>query len=397
MSRIRPFVNTDLVKVLTGMRRSGKSVMLNLIQEELIESGVSPDSFITLNFESMANTSLCTAESLHSFVIQKSANNAEKTYLFFDEIQEVESWEKCINSLRVDLNCDIYLTGSNAKLLSGELSTYLGGRYVEFEIFPFSFAEFIELYRETFPNTSTHDCFTRYIEFGGMPYLAELKYHKPACQQYLRDLFNSVELKDIVRRNNIRDIDLLERILAYVTVNLGTTFSATTISKYFKSEGRKVSIETILNYLNYCMSAFLFYRVPRQDLIGKKVLAVNEKYYIADHGIKQALYGGNMKDIGLVLENMVYLELIRRGYDVTVGKVGDKEIDFVAQSAEGKLYVQVTYLLASEETITREFNVLKDIDDNYPKYVVSLDEFDMSQDGIKHMNMRDFLLAEKWA
>jgi predicted AAA+ superfamily ATPase len=230
-----------------------------------------------------------------------------------------------------------------------------------------------------------------------MPYLAELKYHKPACQQYLRDLFNSVELKDIVRRNNIRDIDLLERILAYVTVNLGTTFSATTISKYFKSEGRKVSIETILNYLNYCMSAFLFYRVPRQDLIGKKVLAVNEKYYIADHGIKQALYGGNMKDIGLVLENMVYLELIRRGYDVTVGKVGDKEIDFVAQSAEGKLYVQVTYLLASEETITREFNVLKDIDDNYPKYVVSLDEFDMSQDGIKHMNMRDFLLAEKWA
>lgn len=212
----------------------------------------------------------------------------------------------------------------------------------------------------------------------------------------MRDLFNSVELKDIVRRNNIRDVDMLERIISYVTANVGTIFSATTISKYLKSEGRTVSAETVLNYIRACTEAFLFYRVKRQDLRGKKILTVNEKYYVADHGIREAVYGGNRKDINLILENIVYMELLRRGYTVTVGKISDREIDFVCEDRGNKLYVQVAYLLASEDTVRREFDIFSHIRDNFPKYVVTLDEFDMSRDGIRHCNIRDFLLAEEW-
>lgn len=396
MKRIRPFFGNDLVKALIGLHRSGKSVMLDLIKEELCASGVDSSQFISINFENMRNAHLCTAVALHDEIIRRASEIKDKVYLFFDEIQEVDAWEKCINSFRVELDCDIYITGSNAKLLSGELATYLAGRYVEFVIYPFSFAEFIELYRTIFPNADIRQCFSKYLRAGGMPYLSNLRYDETASRQYLRDLFNSVELKDIVKRNNIRDVDMLERITAYVTSNIGTTFSSTAISKYLKSEGRSVSPETVLSYIKACTDAFLFYQVKRQDLQGKKILTVNEKYYVADHGIREAVFGGNMKDINLVMENIVYMELLRRGYTVTVGKTGDKEIDFVCEDQGNKLYIQVAYLLASTDTIEREFGVYDRVRDNFPKYVITLDEFDMSRNGIKHRNIRDFLLQEEW-
>lgn len=391
MKKIRPFINSDLVKVLTGIRRCGKSVMLDLIKQELLQQGVTPQQLISYNFENMSFARLCNAQALHDEIISQTQALTKKIYLFFDEIQEVKDWEKCINSLRIELNCDIYITGSNAKLLSGELATYLAGRYVEFVIYPFSFSEFIELYNTIQPNTSKAECFKKYLHFGGMPYLASLQYNEAACKQYLQDVYTSVELKDIVRRNNIRDVDMLERILTYITANIGTIFSANVLSKYLKSEGRSMATETIINYVKACTDAFLFYQVKRQDIQGKKLLAINEKYYVADHGIREAVFGGNMKDINLILENIVYLELLRRGYKVSIGKVDTKEIDFICEKQDKKIYIQVTYLLAAEETIQREFGVYNEITDNYPKYVLSLDEFDMSRNGIIHKNIRDFL------
>lgn len=215
-------------------------------------------------------------------------------------------------------------------------------------------------------------------------------------RQYLEALYDSVVLKDIVKRNNVRDVDLLERIIAYITANVGTPFSATSITKFFKSEGRTVASETVLNYIRYCLDAYLFYRVKRQDLQGKQILTTNEKYYIADHGIREAVFGGNMRDINLILENIVFMELLRREYTVTVGKSAEREIDFICEKQNQKLYIQVTYLLASEDTIHREFGVYDTIRDNFPKYVVSMDEIDMSRNGIKHRNIREFLLSEKW-
>lgn len=396
MSRIRPFIGSELIKVMTGIRRSGKSVMLELIQEELRESGVHPSQFISINFESMRYAHLQTASALHDEIIQRAAGIDGKVYLFFDEIQEVRDWEKCVNSLRVTLDCDIYITGSNANLLSGELASYLAGRYVEFVIYPFSFAEFVELYRLTAPEENLQRAFQKYLLCGGMPYLSNLDYADEPSRQYLTDVFNSVQLKDVVKRNKVRDVDMLERIVAYVMANVGSTFSAASLVKFFKNEQRTVSAETILNYIKYCCDAFLFYQVKRQDLRGKQILATNEKYYIADHGIREAVFGGNMRDINLILENIVFMELLRRGYTVTVGKIGSKEIDFVCEKRGEKLYIQVSYLLASEETIRREFGSYDGIRDNFPKYVVSLDEFDMSQDGIKHRNIRDFLLMSAW-
>ena len=396
MRRIRPFINGELVKVMTGIRRSGKSVMLELVKQELLEMGVEKAQFISINFEDMRYLHLCTAQVLHQEILTRAEGIAGKVYLFFDEIQEVKDWEKCVNSLRVALDCDIYITGSNAKLLSGELATYLGGRYVEFVIYPFSLAEFLELYRPTDPRATAGQCFQQYLRFGGMPYLSRLNYQEEPVRQYLNDLYDSVQLKDIVKRNRVRDVDLLERILAYVMANVGTTFSAGSLTKFFKSEQRSVSPETVLNYIRYCCDAYLFYQVKRQDLQGKQILATSEKYYIADHGIREAVFGGNMRDINLVLENIVFLELLRRGYTVTVGKAGEREVDFVCDRRGEKLYVQVTYLLASEETIAREFGVYDSIRDNFPKYVVSMDELDLSRSGIKHRNIRDFLLAERW-
>ena len=394
MQRIRPFMNTDLIKVFTGIRRAGKSVMLELVKNELKEAGINEENFLCINFEQFSNSQFLDVESLYKKITDFQKNTKGKIYLFFDEIQEVDGWEKCINSCRIDFDCDIYITGSNAKLLSGELATYLAGRYVEFVIYPFSFAEFFEMNLLKNPNVDKSTCFMQFLKTGGMPFLSNFPDDDSAKSQYLIDIYNSVVLKDVVKRNNIRDVDTLERIVAYAFSNIGHIFSATSLSKYFKSENRKISHDTILNYLKFCSDAFLFYKINRYDLEGKKIVTVNEKYYCADHGLREALFGKNIQNIDQVLENIVCLELLRRNYKVYVGKKGDLEIDFIAEKQGKKIYVQVAYLLANEETIRREFSIYNSVKDSYPKYVVSMDELDFSQNGIIHKNIKDFLLME---
>ena len=394
IEKIKPFINKDIIKVLTGIRRSGKSVMLKLIMEELKQNKIDEKQFININFENLINIELTTADKLHEYILKKASEIKKKCYIFLDEIQEVKDWEKCINSLRVneEYDFDIYITGSNAKLLSGELSTYLAGRYVEFVIYPFSFKEFLETLKSIQQDVSTREAFQKYVKFGGMPFLYNLTFEEEASLQYLKDIYSSIILKDITQRNKIRDTDLLERVISYLIMNVGNNFSATSISKFFKSENRKVSVETILNYIKAAEESFLIYKVSRDDLIGKKVLNVNEKYYIADHGMREAILGSNQRDINQIFENIIYLELLRKGYNVRVGKVDNLEVDFVCTKGNEKIYVQVTYLLASPETIEREFTSLEKIDDNYPKYVISMDEFDMSRNGIIHINIIDFLM-----
>ena len=394
IEKIKPFIDKDIIKVLTGIRRSGKSVMLKLIMEELKQNKIDEKQFININFENLINRELTTADKLHEYILKKASEIKKKYYIFLDEIQEVKNWEKCINSLRVneEYDFDIYITGSNAKLLSGELSTYLAGRYVEFVIYPFSFKEFLETLKSIQQDVSTREAFQKYVKFGGMPFLYNLAFEEEASLQYLKDIYSSIILKDITQRNKIRDTDMLERVISYLIMNVGNNFSATSISKFFKSENRKVSVETILNYIKAAEESFLIYRVSRDDLIGKKVLNVNEKYYIADHGMREAILGSNQRDINQIFENIIYLELLRKGYNVRVGKVDNLEVDFVCTKGNEKIYVQVAYLLASSETIEREFTSLEKIDDNYPKYVISMDEFDMSRNGIIHINIIDFLM-----
>ena len=396
IKKIVPFIDKDVIKVLTGIRRSGKSVMLKLLMEELKKRKINENQFIYINFENLKYRNLKNYEKLYDFILNKVNKKYKNYYIFLDEIQEVEEWERCVNSLRVDedFNFDIYITGSNAKLLSGELSTYLAGRYIEFVVYPFSFKEFFEIIQEKNQEIKVKEAFQNYVKFGGMPFLHNLNYNYEASMQYLQDLYASIILKDITQRNNIRDTDLLERIINYIIINIGNTFSATSISKFFKSENRKVATETILNYIKACEEAFLVYRVARNDLLGKKILNVNEKYYIADHGIREATMENNQKDINQVMENIVYFEMLRRGYNVKIGKVDNLEVDFVCKKNDETIYIQVSYLLASEDTKEREFSVLENIKDNYPKYVLSMDEFDMSRNGIKHMNLIEFLIKD---
>lgn len=393
IKQIVPFIDKDVIKVLTGIRRSGKSVMLKLLMEELKNRGINENQFIYINFENLKYRNLKNYERLYDFILNKVDDKYKSYYIFLDEIQEVEEWERCVNSLRVDedFRFDIYITGSNAKLLSGELSTYLAGRYIEFIVYPFSFKEFFEIIQEKNQKIKVKEAFQKYVKFGGMPFLHNLDYNFEASMQYLQDLYASIILKDITQRNNIRDTDLLERIINYIVMNIGNTFSATSISKFFKSENRKVATETILNYIKACEEAFLVYRVARNDLLGKKILNVNEKYYIADHGIRETIMENNQKNINQVLENIVYFEMLRRGYNVKIGKVDNLEVDFVCKKNDETIYIQVSYLLASEDTKEREFSVLENIKDNYPKYVLSMDEFDMSRNGIKHVNLIEFL------
>lgn len=392
LKKIRPFMSKEIVKVLTGIRRCGKSVMLELIKEDLISQGIKKENFFSVNFETGAVSYVKSLEETYEVVKEFAAKRKEKIYLFFDEIQELPHWENLINSIMIDFDADIYITGSNAKMLSGELATYLGGRYVEFKIYPFSFAEVLQM----LPDKPEAEVFQTYLTKGGMPFLYQFPFDEISSKQYLCDIYDSIVLKDIVQRNKIRDMEQFKRVLLYFIAEIGHTFSADNIMKYMKSEKRTVSSETLYNYIDYCKTACLIHMAAREDVIGKKLLKFQEKSYLTDHGIREAIYGNNMRDIQQILENIVYMELLRRGYDVYIGKVGQKEVDFVARSGADKCYVQVTYLLASEETVEREFSVLEQIPDNYPKYVVSMDEINRGRNGIKHMNIRKFLLMEHY-
>ncbi|MBQ6568036.1 MAG: ATP-binding protein, partial [Treponema sp.] len=353
---IIPFMDKPVVKVITGIRRCGKSVMMGQIQEYLVKNAVEPKRILSLNFESLSDERVKSPESVISAVKSFSADaGGKRLYLFFDEIQELEGWEKLINSFLVDFDCDIYITGSNAKLLSGELATYLAGRYVEIKMFPFSFSESLEALRINKPSVSPKEAFALYVGTGGYPFLYNFEFTEPQKKQYLDDIFNSIILKDICDRYKIRDVSLLKSLIVFFISNIGNTFSSSSLVKYLKNERRSVSTETVYNYLEYCKEACLLHLVPRQNLEGKELLATQEKIYITDHGIRQSLFMKNQKDINQVLENIVYIELLRRGYSVSVGRAKEQEIDFCAQNEKGTSYYQVCYLLAEEKTVQREF------------------------------------------
>jgi predicted AAA+ superfamily ATPase len=403
LEQIRPFIGTDVVKVLTGMRRTGKSVMLDLIQDDLMASGVPEDRFVRLDFEDKGNAPLCDADALHAYVLGRLEGKEGRHYLLFDEIQEVSSWETCINSLRTTRDVDIFLTGSNSRLLSGELATYLSGRYVTFTVHPFSFAEFVDARTRQLADRrpgegalGIREHFGEYLETGGMPFVVSLGLSGQAAVRYLRDLYGSVILKDIVARNKVRSVDQLQRVVDFAFANIGKTFSANSVSNYFVNERRPISTETVINYTRYCTDAFLLYRAQREDLIGRRVLAVSEKYYCVDHALREAVGVPGNRNIAQTLENIVCLELLRRGYEVTVGKAHDLEVDFVARRGDERHYLQVSYLLSSPETIAREVRPFASIADHYPKHIVSLDEVDLSSNGVRHHYLPQFLLDQTW-
>lgn len=397
LKKIRNLIDKPVIKVITGMRRSGKSMILKLISQELLERGISSQNIIYINFESLMFSDLTEFRALYNHIIEKSQTLTGKVYILLDEIQEVEHWEKAVNSFMVDLDCDIYITGSNANLLSSELATYIAGRYMEIKVYPLSFKEYIDFAKIQNPQNilSNEDYFEQYLQFGGLPGIHNFSYDKSNIYQYLSDIYSSILLKDVVAKNNIRDVELLERIILYIFDNIGNTFSAKNVSDFLKSQGRKLSRETVYNYLKALESAYIISSVQRYDVKGKALLETMEKFYLTDLGFRHAKLGYRPNDIAGYLENIIYLELIRRKYTVNIGKLGTKEIDFIGTLENEKLYIQVTYLLASPETVEREFSPLKKIGDNYPKYVLSMDNLgEYNIDGIVRKRIIDFLLEE---
>lgn len=392
IEKIKKFIDKPIVKILTGMRRVGKSTILNIIKDQVLKD-VPDENKIYMNFESFEFFDIKDANALKDYLSEKLKDKEGKVYFFFDEIQLVKDWEKVINGLRVSHNCDIYITGSNSKLISGDLATLLAGRYVEFEIQPFTFDEFSEIYRSS--NLSREELFQKFIKIGGMPGLKYFNLEEEVSQKYLNDIYNTVLVKDVLNYNNIRDVDIFNRILSFAMQNIGANFSASAIRNYLKSENRNISVDTVLNYLEYCNKAFVLKKVPRYDLGGKKLLKVDEKYYLTDHGFRQSMGFSNVKDIEKTLENIVYIELLSRGYNVKIGKVKDREIDFVAKKGEDVSYFQIAYLMENEKTREREFGAYDLVTDNYPKYVLSMDKLDFSQRGIVHKNIIDFLLESE--
>ena len=395
LEEIKKYINKPIIKVITGMRRSGKSMILKLIQEELQNIGIVKENIIYMNFESLIFMDIKDFEALYKHIIEKTSDKKGKIYILLDEIQEVKGWEKAINSFLVDLDVDIYITGSNANLLSSELATYIAGRYVEIKIYPLSFQEYIDFVSENNKENplSLDEYFTQYLNFGGLPGIHIFNYNKEEIYQYLVDVYNSILLRDVIARNNIRDIELLESVVLYIMDNIGNIFSAKSISDFLKNQGRKLSVETIYNYLKALENAFIISKVQRYDIKGKNILETQEKYYLSDLGFRHAKLGYQSNDISGYLENIVFLELLRRKYKVNIGKQDNKEIDFVANLRDENLYLQVTYLLASLETIEREFSPLKSIKDNYPKIVLSMDSLPESNiEGIKRKRIIDFLL-----
>lgn len=397
MEKLRHLRNKDIIKVITGVRRCGKSYLLQLIIDELIETGVNKENIVLINFDSGEYNNIESSLELDELVLNLVKPLSGCVYLFFDEIQNVKGWERSIVSYYVDLDCDIYVTGSNSKLLSGELATHLTGRYMQIKMYPFSFNEFMDYKMETIDLNDERllpvyeqDWLDEFIYWGAFPF--SLALGEEYKMSYLQDVFNSIIYRDLIERYNIRDVALLKRLINFLLDNVGNVFSANSISKFLKNEGVSVSHITIQNYLNFLEESHMFLKVPREEIHGKELLRVNEKYYVVDTGFIRVLMGissinGN---IGHIIENIVYLELIKRGYDVTIGRVNGSEVDFVCRNYNETFYIQVCDEI-HESDIEREFGPLLKIKDAYPKYIVSRDKSDKSFDGIKHINLLKFL------
>jgi predicted AAA+ superfamily ATPase len=395
LNLLKVFINKPQVKIITGIRRSGKSTLLKLLRDELLQIGILDEQIISINLESFSYSELNDASSLYIFVKDKMVNQ-QKYYLLLDEIQEVESWEKAVNSFLVDFTVDIYLTGSNSHLLSSELATHLAGRYVEIPVYTLSFSEYLDFRKHYFSEvTPLKEAFITYLRKGGFPVIHVTDYQDDTAYKVVYDIYSSVILRDTVQRYKIRDVELLERVIKYAFDNIGNTFSGKNVADFFKSQQRKIDLNTVYNYLKALEGAFILYRVPRYDLKGKEILKTQEKFYISDLSLVYATMGFRDRMISGILENIVFLELKRRGYSVYVGKLDTREIDFIAEKHGEKLYLQVAYKLESTQTVEREFSSLLAITDQYPKYVVTMDDFwKDSIEGVKHLHITDFLRQE---
>lgn len=389
---VKPFMDAPLVKILTGVRRCGKSTIFEMIRQELLERGIPEDHIIMKKYTEMDIPDTITAKQMYDELVSRVEDD-KRYYFLLDEIQEIKGWEKAVNSLLEGMNADIYVTGSNSKLMSSEISTYLTGRYISIPVFTLSFREYLEFKKES---TQSYDkLLEEYIKFGGFPIIALGEYEQKSAYQIVDGIYHTVVSRDIVKRHRINKQDLFDRVVKYVIENMGNTFSASSISNFLKSENRKVSIESIYNYLRWLEQAFIIFPCERYDMQGKSVLKTQEKYYLADVSFRYALFGYNRKMLDGVMENIVYLELRRRGYDVYVGKNNTKEIDFIAIHKDEKIYVQVCVQIP--ENSNREVGNLMEIRDHYPKYVVTLNEMDVGiENGIRIVHLRDFLLAKQW-
>ena len=387
ISKIKPFINKPVLKILTGMRRAGKSSLLHIIKDEILKD-VADENKIYINFEATNLLSINSANSLLEYLKPLLEDVKGKVYFFFDEIQVIDGWEEVISDLKHNRDYDIFLTSSNKKLISS-----LSEKYVEFEIQPFTFSEF----KKAFENMelSKENLFYKFIQLGGLPFLKYFDLDETPSFEYLNDIYNTVLVKDVLQYNNIRDVDLFNHIFSYVLTNIGQSFSASSIKTYLKNKNKNISVDTILNYLEYCNIAFLIKKVPRYDILSKKTLKVDEKYYLTDHGFRQATGFPITQDIKRILENIVYIELLSRGYEVKVGKVKDKEINFIAKKEKSLSYYQISYKIRDEKTRERIFETYNSITDNFPKYVLSMDHSNFSQDGVIHKNIIDFLLEDE--
>ena len=393
LSKIRPFYDQDLIKVIMGVRRCGKSVLLLQIMEELKANGISESQIIYINFEYEDYSFIKNDMDLHNYIKEKIVND-DKYYLFFDEIQNVEQWEKAINSFKVSKNVSIFITGSNSDLLSGELATHIAGRYVSFKTYPFTFKEVCNLKNIT-DRKDLEEAFNDYMTWGGMPQRFMMT-DEVQTRTYLSDIYNSILVKDIIARFNIKDLDLFNRIVEYIVTTPSQNFSAESLSNYFANkDNREVSRITLYNYIEYMTKAMMINKADRYDVRGKRILNGKYKYYLTDLGFGQIMNIGKRPQLGAYLENIVYNELLSRGYDVKVGNLENGEIDFIATRFKEKIYIQVAYILADDSVIEREFGAFKNIEDNYPKYVLTMDKFDFSQNGIIHKNVIDWLLEEE--
>ena len=395
VEKILAYTDTPFVKILTGVRRCGKSTILKMIMENLRERGIPEDRIVSYRFDSMEYEDM-TAKQMYTELKSRICPNG-KTYFFLDEMQEINGWEKVVNSLQSDFDVDLYVTGSNSRMMSSEISTYLTGRYVAFRIYTLSFGEYLTFKSRYTAVGDPKQELANYIRLGGFPATHLQNYTQDEVYTIVRDIYNSTIFSDIVKRNQVRKIDQLERVVKYTFNNVGSTFSAKSISDYLKSEHRSIDNETVYSYLEKLEKAYLLHRCSRFDLQGRELLKTQEKFYLADTSLRYAVLGYNADTVAASLENVVYLELCRRGYVVNIGKTNDGEIDFVATRQNEKLYVQVTERITSEKTERREYDRLLDIRDNYPKYVLRTDDFaGGNYEGIKTMHVADFLLSDEF-